>query len=74
MSFSPSLKEIQKEAKLFMSKMPEGATHRHGGNTDFRPHYIKVEDKTYTWVTGLVFGDSWSDIPAHDDLGNYEAL
>jgi len=55
-------------------KVPEGATHRHEGNGNYLPHYIKVEDKVYTWVTGFVFNDCWSSIQAHDDLANYKPI
>lgn len=54
---------------------PEGATHKHKGNSQYLPHYIKlVNGKVFTWLTGMVGGDNWNDIPVSDHLENYAKL
>ena len=54
---------------------PEGATHKHEGDSEFFPHYIKVvKGEVSTWVTGLAGGDHWNTIPSHDLIEKYTKL
>lgn len=55
--------------------MPEGSTHYHQGDNVWRPHYLKIDDgKIFTWITGYVGGDCWSDSAAHAEIEEYESI
>jgi len=63
--------------------MPKGATHKHKGNDEFLPHYIKVyrdnilsDHRVTVFVDNAPFPDGWSGAVAwdKDNLDNYIKL